>query len=217
MKKILLLFILMTFSPVVSAQETIPDIRHIKPDYESIKTAVNDSSSKYFYSKLLQKFNNGAYMTFDEKRYLYYGSVFQESYNKDYSSNLLNDIHDITIKQKLSDEDLDNLLNYSLEILAENPFDLEAMNYATFVYRRKGLELQNQLMGIKFSIVLDAIFSSGDGITEKNALHVIHNRDKAFIPKLMGLKPTDTDFDKNYIPFETNEKDLKGFWFYTYK
>ena len=216
MKKILLLIVLMVSLNPIFAQETIPDIRHIKPDYESIKTEITKKDSKFFYSKLLQKFNNGAAMTFDEKRHLYYGAIFQKDYDKDYTSDLLNNIHDITVKQKLSDEDLDNLLSYSLKILAENPFDLEAMNYATFVYRRKGLELQNQLMGIKFSIVLDAIFSSGDGITEKNALHIIHNRDKAFIPKLMGLKASTSDFTESFIPFENNKKDLKGFWFYSY-
>lgn len=199
------------------AQNEIPDIRHVKPDYEAIKKEIKLPASKFFYAKLMKKFNQGAYLNLEEKRHLYYGAIFQDNYDKDYSSNLLNDIHNITIKQELSPEDLDYLLDYSLQILAENPFDLEAMNYATYVYRQKGISIQNELMGIKFSVVLDAIFSSGDGITEKNALHVIHNRDKAFIPKLMGFKTTTSDFDNDYIELEPNKKEIKGFWYYSYK
>ncbi len=199
------------------SQSEIQDIRHVKPDYEAIKKEIKLPASKYFYAKLMKKFNQGAYLNLEEKRHLYYGAIFQDNYIKDYSSDLLNDIHTITIKQELSQEDLDKLLDYALQILAENPFDLEAMNYATYVYRQKGISIQNELMGIKFSVVLDAIFSSGDGITEKNALHVIHNRDKAFIPKLMGYKAQSTDFDTDYIILEPNKKGIKGFWYYSYK
>ena len=216
MKKLLILFLILIGNNSF-AQEEIPDIRHAKPNYTTIKEATHDTNSIYFYTKLMRKFKNGQQMDMEEKRYLYYGTLFQEGYDKDYSSDLLNDMQVILDKQNPTDTDFDDLLDYSQKILEENPFDLAALNYATWVYRKKGMDLQNQLAMIQFSSIVDAIFSSGDGITEKNAFYVIHNRDKAFIPRVIGYRAnTDADFDNDYIPLKENKKGIQGFWYYIF-
>lgn len=214
-KKVFIVFMLIV--NLGYTQETIPDIRHAKPDYEDIKKQTLDSNSSFYYAKLFKKFSNGQQMTSDEKRYLYFGTIFQEGYDKEYTSDLLNEIAVITNKANPSDEDFDNLLDYSEKILEENPFNLEALNYATYVYRKKGMELQNQLAMIKFNIIVDAIFSAGDGITEKNAFHVIHNRDKIFLPKIIGYAAENgSDSESNYIKLKANKKGIEGFWYYIY-
>jgi uncharacterized UPF0160 family protein len=216
MKKIVILLLILVGNNSF-AQEEIPDIRHVKPDYTAIKEATQDVNSVYFYTKLMRKFKNGQQMDMEEKRHLYYGTIFQGGYNKDYTSDLLNDMQVILDKQNPTDEDFDNLLAYSQKILEENPFDLAALNYATWVYRKKGMDLQNQLAMIQFSSIVDAIFSSGDGITKKNAFHVIHNRDKAFIPRVIGYRATAAaNFSDDYIPLKENKKGIQGFWYYIF-
>jgi len=216
MKKLVILFLILIGNNSF-AQEEIPDIRHVKPDYTVIKEATHDANSIYFYTQLMRKFKNGQQMDMEEKRHLYYGTLFQEGYDKDYTSDLLNDMQVILDKQNPTDADFDDLLDYSQKILEENPFDLAALNYATWVYRKKGMDLQNQLAMIQFSTIVDAIFSSGDGITEKNAFHVIHHRDKAFIPRVIGYRATpEADFDNDYIPLKENKKGIQGFWYYIF-
>ena len=85
-----LFFLIIVFSLTNSYSQ---EITYLKPDYEEIKKEITDSSSVYYYPKLMKKFDAADFsMPLEESRCLYYGFVFQEDYEWQQDSKYINNI-----------------------------------------------------------------------------------------------------------------------------
>jgi hypothetical protein len=78
MKTYTLLLCFFAFSLSAFAQQEIIG----KPNYKKIKKSIQKKSSEFYYPVLMERFKNGdSTMTIDEKRHLYYGFTFEDSYS----------------------------------------------------------------------------------------------------------------------------------------
>ena len=212
MKKIILIvFFTVAITNVLQAQQ------YEKPVYSEIEKEINDSTSNYFYPKLVERFNTvDTTLTLSEKRHLYYGFTFQKGYSYKYKSKELTDLNDILKNGDPQENDFQKVITDCEAILKQNPFDLRAMNYKRFVFEKKGEAKNSKKQLAQIKMILSTIISSGDGLTKENPFYVIDAAHCYDLLALLGYK-----YEGNEKPIENslhvkikeNDKKIEGFYF----
>lgn len=109
-----------------------------KPDMEEIRKSVSDPASPYYYKRLWRKFvSNDTDMTMQDYRHFYLGYVFQEDYNPYRISEFANKIQPLYYKQSHTQAECDTIIKYAELSLADNPFDLNQMQFFIYALRTK--------------------------------------------------------------------------------
>jgi hypothetical protein len=145
-----------------------------KPDYERIKTEVQDSSSVFYYPKLLVRYELAdPSLTTEDFRYLYYGFVFQEDYKPYWTSQEEQELLPYYQSKKLKEEDYDKIIQLATRAIDKFPFDLRQMNFLAYIYHLKGNDLMAGQISYKLNGIIQAILSSGDGKKCETGYHVI--------------------------------------------
>ncbi|HLO72950.1 MAG TPA: DUF4919 domain-containing protein [Flavobacterium sp.] len=184
MKK-LLTIVLTILSFTTFSQE----IKFEKPNYNKIEKEIQKKSSSYYYEKLKEKFNaSDSTMTLEEKRHLYYGFSFQKEYSSSYHNKANDSLINVLNKQNHLTDDFKKIITFGNQILSENPFDLRVLNYQLYAYE-KMQEKDNYIKKLtQFSIIVDAILSSGDGTSKENAFYVINVSHEYDILNIIGFE-----------------------------
>lgn len=165
-------------------------------DLQSLRMAVEDPNSPYFYPKLIRQFEqNETVMTKDDYRYLYLGTMFQEDYNPYRRSIYAEKVHPLTFKEKHTRAELDTMIKYTTLALDDTPFDLSQMNFLIYALREKGKVNIANIWQYRMNRLLEAIISTGSGMDTTSAWYVIYPRDEATIinlssKKVQSLKPS---------------------------
>jgi hypothetical protein len=143
-------------------------------DREEVRKAVTDSLAPTWYPKLVDRFNAfDTSLTRDEYRLLYYGFVFQRGYSAFPNQKKKE------IVKAINDKDFDRSSDISDSVLDECPVSLTGNYY-------KGLSLfygypdrtDYAQYRSRFVQLVDAILSSGDGLTAKTAFKTIFVADE---------------------------------------
>ncbi|MBQ2980211.1 MAG: DUF4919 domain-containing protein [Bacteroidaceae bacterium] len=214
--KIFIVILLAILSSSVSyAQE---EAETILPDFAQIQREVNDPLSEYYYPKLMAKYNStDTTMTLEEYRYYYLGYTFQEDYNPYRRSEYAHQI-DHLYKQgrELSVAEYENLIKFAKQSLNDDPFDLRQINI--LVYALKGINRHKEaaIWQYRLDHIIDAILSTGDGMTPETAWHVIYPTHEYIILNCLGMKGVDFVFVEpfyDYIEIEENNRRIEGFYF----
>ena len=190
----------------------------VLPDMAQIKEAVNNPHSPYYYPTLTAKYNsNDTTMTLDEYRYYYLGYTFQEDYNPYRKSEFAHQI-DHLYKQgrKLSVAEYENLIKFAQTTLNDDPFDLRQINI--LIYALKGVNKYKEAAVWQYRLnhLIDAILSTGDGITPETAWHVIYPTHEYLVLNCLGMKGVEFIFVApcyDYIEIEKNNRNIEGFYF----
>lgn len=214
MKKILVLWLVLS-GLFVSAQE---ETKFVKPDYKAIKKEVTNKKSAYFYEKLMEKFNAAdTTMTLEEKRHLYFGFTNSKSYATVYISPANDSLRNIIYKQNLDTEDFKKIIAYGNEVLKENPFDMRTMNIMSYAYEKQGNLNEAKNKAIQIGILVEAIFSTGDGISKENAFFVINVSHEYDMISVLGMEfggnQSLVEGTYDYLTLKDNSYGLKGFYF----
>lgn len=144
-----------------------------KPDFESIKAAVTNPESDFYYPKLFKEFSgNDTVMTIEEYRHLYYGYMFQEDYNPYRRAEKNENVDVLYFKTKHTKEECDTIMKYAEVNLADNPFDLRQMMFCIIALKEKRKYARASILQFKLNHLVLAIMSSGDG-TKNNPWYVI--------------------------------------------
>ena len=86
----------------------------------------------------MERFKNGdSTMTIDEKRHLYYGYTFEDSYSPYSRSKYGDSLREILKKSELNDKELNNMHKFTDSMLMEKPFNFDVMNYQLYVFDKK--------------------------------------------------------------------------------
>jgi len=145
----------------------------IKPDYEEIKSNL-ENNPKLDFSVVWDKYQQGdASMTLEEKRQLYYGYVFTKDYSPYAGTNISKGIKAIMDKEKPTKKDweaLVSLLNTSLSI---EPFHCRYLYWQSVAYKALGKSEDAHRNINKIKCIMDALVSTGDGWSKETAIHVI--------------------------------------------
>jgi hypothetical protein len=138
-------------------------------DFDEIKTLTQDSLSYAYYpvlAKRLLEFDKN--LTANEYKLLYYGSVFNENYNpygKSDSENKFTELY----KNGKNEE----ALPYGLKALKENPINLSLIFKLLIIYdQQENKEMVDNYVMIYFRLI-EAIYASGTGKSEKTAMVVV--------------------------------------------
>lgn len=202
-------------SGMVAAQDST---EVVIPDFEHIKREVNNPHSAYYYPILTAKYNsNDTTMTLDEYRYYYLGYTFQEDYNPYRRSEFSHQI-DHLYKQgrKLSVAEYENLIRFAQQTLNDNPFDLRQINILIYALKGTHRHKEAAIWQYRLDHIIDAILSTGDGITPESAWHVIYPTHEYIILNCLGMKGVEFIFVEpcyDYIEIEENNRRIEGFYF----
>lgn len=144
------------------------------PDMDKIKREVTDTKSKYYYPRLMERYErNETIMTLDDFRHLYLGSVFQEDYNP-YRRNPLDNLLDqLYYRDTHTRAELDSIIAYAEESLLDDPFDLSQINFLIYALRKRGKDHRANIWQYRLNHLLEAILSTGNGIDREHAWVVI--------------------------------------------
>jgi hypothetical protein len=143
---------------------------HFTPvDRDKVKKAVTDDKAPTAYKELLHRYNAfDSTLTLEDYRLLYYGFVFQKGFGAHMEENKKE------VNQALNDKDYKKASDICDGVLSRNPVSLSANYY-------KGLSLfeadQGKMDYIpyrdRFKHLVEAILSSGDGLTCETGIRVI--------------------------------------------
>lgn len=165
-----------------------------KPDLEAIRIATLDPRNKFYFPKLMNKFeHNDTTMTPEEYRYLYLGYMFQEDYDP-YRVSPYAEIAD-SIRQKglLDKNDRNRIKEYAEKALRDNPFDLRQMSLLVHVLKENKKFMSAKIWEYRLEHLLAAIKSTGTGEDEDNAWFVIYPMHEYDMIQLLGYEAVDVE------------------------
>ncbi len=212
MRIFILISFFMTFS-VFSQTE-----HYDKPNYKKIKRAVKKKKSDFYYHKLFKKFSNpNSKMTLEEKRFLYYGYIYQKRY-KPFGYSKYRDSLNIYAKKQLTKESIQKMIYFSDNILSSNPFNIEVLTYKSYLHRKAKDATGYQLAKKQLNIIFDVILSSGNGKSKATAYHIIYREHKTDILKHLklkfnGIRKTIEKFRIEYLNVTKNKYGIRGVYF----
>lgn len=181
-----------------------------KPDLDQIREATLDPGNKFYFPKLMDKYeHNDTVMTPEEYRYLYLGYMFQEDYDPyrmspyaQKTDSILQLLYTLpTDEKKLSLEQSRLKKQYIKEIrenaekaLKDNPFDLRQMSHLVHVMKDYRKNMTAKIWEYRLEHLLAAIKSTGTGEDEDNAWFVIYPMHEYDIIQLLGYEATDMEY-----------------------
>jgi hypothetical protein len=208
-----LLFIIF-ISVQVIAQKT----EFVKPDYPTIRKQVFDNTSEYFYPKLYNRYMAGdTSLNLEHFRHLYYGYTFQSQYIPYQESKYQDKMLVYLKKGTLNTKELNEFIKLAELNLKDLPFDIRTLNILSYSYTQKNDMIQSRIAAFKKASIIKAIFSSGDGLSEQTAFHVIDTSHEFDIINEFGFKYGGASDLSNalcdYLIVQQNEKNIRGYYF----
>lgn len=189
----------------------------IKPDMEEIRNSVRDPASPYYFKRLWEKFiSNDTDMTMQDYRHFYLGYVFQEDYNPYRVSEFASKIQPLYYKHSHTQAECDTIIKYAELSLADNPFDLNQMQFFIYALKTKKKFARASIWQYRLNHILGAIISTGTG-KKDNPWYVISPVHEYNIVNFMGLVATEhqelADSIDYLIVEKKDSKTPEGFYF----
>lgn len=166
------------------AQET----EFSKPDYNSIERNIKDKNSEFYYPVLIEKFvKHDTLITAEQYHHLYYGFVFDDSYNPYGRFSKDKELNELLGKEKLTNEEIQSVVSLADRALTENPFDMEMLNILSIFKDMIGDHEESKQIAVNLIGLIRAIVESGNGKECQTAYHVISPRDEYAVMGIMGI------------------------------
>jgi len=188
-----------------------------KPDYEQIKLNIENKQSNFYYSKLWDRFQQGdSTMTIEEKRYLYYGYVFHKKYSPYANAHDYKQVNAILNKEKPTKKEWEKLVSLLSTSLSAEPFSCKYLYYQRIAYKalNKSIDADKNLKKIR--TIVDALLSTGDGLSKETAIHVIavsNEYDYLFLNDLSMKSQALINGGYDVLYLQPNEDGLEEMWF----
>src|SRR5690554_2151631 len=214
MNKVLtLLFSLVFISSFIFSQK----IKDTPPNYKSIEKIISKKKSNLYYPKLFKRYLDAdTTMTSEEIRHLYYGYTFRTGYSPYGHSDLMDSLRNILREEEHTQKELTRVITLSDSILLEEPFNLDVMNYQLYAFKKMENKEAFKSKFNQMNLIVDAIFSSGDGISKETAFYVIYTEHEYFVINVIGFQfggsqSLSGNFD--YLELAPNDYNIKGLYF----
>ncbi|MGH1519811.1 DUF4919 domain-containing protein [Chryseobacterium sp. JK1] len=186
------------------------------PDYPLIEKNIQDKNSELYYPKLLKRLQqNDTLLTNDQYRHLYFGYLFQKSYNPYKISKKAEEMTRYYRGEGITEKDLPKGIQLFKEALEENPLDIRAMNYLAYMYHLINDEGAAKKIAENFRGLLEAILSSGDGLTCETGFHVISVTDEYVMMNRFQMESISQSYKGqcDYQKFEKDKYTVPGLYF----
>lgn len=209
---------------VLSASASGRKIKVERPDLNEIRRVTLDPGNKYYFPKLMAKYEvNDTTMTPEEYRYLYLGYMFQEDYDPYRISPYSGVTDSLRVKPTHTRAEIDTITKYTELALQDNPFDLRQMSFLVHVLKERRKDMRAKIWEYRLENLLGAIKSTGTGENIENAWYVIYPVHEYDMVQLLGYEATNADFIEpgyDYLSVTPDESDkrkrdksAKGFYF----
>lgn len=191
------------------------------PDLDAVARETTDENSRFFYPKLLKAFMaNDTTMTPEDFQYFYYGTMFQEDYDpyrEAPNPTLLQELQPIYAKARRTRADRQKMLDYSLQVLDDNPLDLKQLTNRIYVYEQNGKYDLAKIWQYKLNHLLLVIAASGTGTDPEHAFVVVYPQHEYDFINLSGKIAESQRFEPphfDYIAVEKTDKNtVDGYYF----
>ncbi|MGK4568511.1 DUF4919 domain-containing protein [Flavobacterium sp. 3HN19-14] len=187
-----------------------------KPDYKKIETEISDSTSAFFYPKLMKRLaDNDISLTTDEYRYLYYGYFFQPEYSSNPKPPEQEKLFKYFQYDKLNPADYDEIIRLCTNAIKAFPFDIREMNFLSYVYQLKGDKEMAKKIAHTFQGLVSAIKSSGNGDACETGFQVLTVGHEYVLMSIWNLEVTTpvTMANCNYLMVEKGKYKSAGIYF----
>ncbi len=194
------------------------------PDEEDILRRTLDTSSPYYYTSLLLRYNTGdATLTDEDYHYLYYGYAYQEAYKplevNPYMDRVL--MLAAAVDPDAPDrETLEELLLAGRDALSKDPFSPKLLNLMAFAYGASGDKEQEKAYSDRMNGVIRAILASGSGLSQTSPRHILMFDHALDVLAAEGLAygksrvvSRTVEFVPLSAPYVVDGKKRKGFYF----
>jgi hypothetical protein len=169
MKTLLTLSLLIIAISGFAQEKPVP----IPINYDSVEAAITNTEKDTYYPRLLQRFNQfDTSLTVNDYRLLYYGFAFNAGYAP-YQDNGTSEIMPLVKERKY-----DKALEVCDKVLSTNPVSITTNSYKSFVLMNMAENDSSRRYAIRVRKLLNAILSSGDGLTCETAFKVIYVSDE---------------------------------------
>jgi hypothetical protein len=164
---------LLTLSFLIIAVSGFAQEKPIPINYDSVEAAIINAEKETYYPKLLQRFNLfDTSLTLNDYRLLYYGFAFDAGYAP-YQDNGTSEIMPLVKERKY-----DKALDVCDKILTTNPVSITTNFYKGFVLMNMAENDSSRRYAARARKLINAIVSSGDGLTCETAFKVIYVSDE---------------------------------------
>lgn len=189
----------------------------MKPNYDLIKLNIENKQSNFYYSKLWDRFQHGdSTMTLEEKRHLYYGYVFHKNYSPYGGVDNSKQVNPILDKEKPTQKDWKKLVSLLNTSLKAEPFNFRYLYYQSIAYEYLNKPVNARKNIQKIWTIVDALISTGDGLTKETAIHVIavsSEYDYLFFNNLSMRSQALMNGGYDVLYLQPNEDGLEEMWF----
>jgi len=204
-KKFLLLIIwIFCMSGVLISQDENTQPLKLK----KLKKEIRKKKSPFYYPELFERYIKlDTSLTTEEFRYLYYGFTFQQGYSPYGTPELQDSLVSYLSRQELLRAEYEVAARIGGELLQESPFRLRETFITAVSYEMAG---NLRMSGVYFDFYekqVDAIMSTGDGLSTNTAFVVIYIQDEYEIIEVLGFKFGENQYllSGNYDMLELQE------------
>lgn len=184
-KLFIILTILFVFSNLAISQDQ--EIRPIK--FKKLKKEIRKQRSPFYYPVLFQRYLDlDTSLTSEDFRYLYYGFTFQDAYSPYGIPALQDSLISYLSRQELLRAEYQVAARIGGQLLRESPFRLRETFITAVAYEMAGDGKMSSIYFSFFEKQVDAIMSSGDGLSTNTAFVVIYIRDEYEMLEVLGFK-----------------------------
>lgn len=156
--------------------------------FRKVKKEIKKKSSPYYYPQLFQRYQElDTSLTAMDFRYLYYGFSFQDDYRPYGTPSLRDSLVTYLQRQDLLQAELEVAARIAGELLRESPFRLRETFIAAVAYEMAGNARLSVIYFNYYEKQVEAIMSTGDGMSKNSAFAVIYIPDEYEILEVLGF------------------------------
>jgi len=206
----------LTFLLIIFHGANSQELTFKKPDYDLINNEIQDSSSSFYYPKLMSRLAQfDTTLNIEEYRHLYYGYIFQKDYKPYWTSPDEEKLVNFYRSEKIKEKDYDEIIKLATHSINEFPFDLRQLNFLAYIYHLKGNEEMAKKVSLRFQGSFSAIMSSGDGKTCETGYHVISvSHEYVFLNMFQfQMYQQSTTGDCDYLELLKDDRNIDGIYF----
>jgi hypothetical protein len=213
------LFLFLLFIAIFTSPAMTQDFRQpVPPDYKQIRETTLDKGSPLSYQNLMDRYRaNDTTLTESDFRLLYYGFLYQPGFSPYGISTYSDSVRALMGQDSLRMMDFPKMIRFETMILNEYPFNLRDLNAIGYAYERMGDTANAIFAGYKLNMIVNTILSTGDGIADSTAWHIISVGHEYDIMNLLGFQfggeQSLTITNCDFLTVEENKYGIEGLYF----
>jgi hypothetical protein len=157
--------------------------------FKKLRKEIQKKKSPFYYPDLYQRYIDlDTSLTTEEFRYLYYGYTYQDEYSPYGIPELRDSLVSYLGRDELLRPEYEVAARIGRELLTGNPFRLRETFIVAVAYEMAGDAKMSSIYFSYYEKQVDAIMTTGDGLSTNTAFVVIYVQDEYEMMEVLGFK-----------------------------